>query len=246
MILDCGRGRPDHVDFVKDYASARMDFVSPTAMFIVLDGQTCNLTISWLIGGGGTVGESGASPPTKITTIPQIANPRFSDDTKSSARSLRDSARRAAAKNYAYALQNPSLAALLVPAAVESGLQSVANRIANDPVDTHFRTPVKRRAFTPAPLTAAQVGSAAAAMNQYVKAGADAVASGIALTTAIDRAQGARASKRKADRKRYDRSQMLAAAALGKRMAGELKTLKRASGGGGAPPCAPAAVRWPR
>ncbi len=45
-----------------------MDFVSPTAMFIVLDGQTCNLTISWSIGGGGTVGASGVSPPTKITS----------------------------------------------------------------------------------------------------------------------------------------------------------------------------------
>src|SRR5262249_35148049 len=124
------------------------------------------------------------------------------------------------------ALQYPAAAAFfLSAAATESALESVADHVVNDPADTHFRTPVKRRAFTPAPATAAQVGSAAPAMNQYLKAGAHAAGAGIALTTAVDRAQGARVSKRKADR-RYDKTQMLAAAAFGQRMAGELKTLK--------------------
>jgi hypothetical protein len=61
-------------------------------------------------------------------------------------------------------------------------------------------------------------------MNAYGAAIADASASGIALTTAINRASGARAAKRKG----FDRSQMLAAAGFGKRLAGELKTLRAA------------------
>jgi hypothetical protein len=90
-----------------------------------------------------------------------------------------------------------------VPAAhraggVESALESIAGHIANDPVDILPHAGQAPRVSTP--LAAARL-AAATAMNQYVKAGAD-IASGIALTTAIDRAQGARASKSKADRKR--------------------------------------------
>jgi hypothetical protein len=221
----CDGESPDFVDFIKDYGGATTSFVTPTATIILLEGHRCTITVDWLIGGAGHDGENGTSPRTVIDTTPQIGNPRFSDDTKASARSLRDAARRQAAKNY-FLAGLPGLQPLLAPAVIESALGGIAGRIALDPPDAHYRRPVKRRRVAPEPLLAAQVGSAAAAMNRYLAAAADAAASGIALTTAIDRAQGARISKRRADRKRYDRAQMLAAAGFGQRLARELRTLR--------------------
>lgn len=232
IVTSCDGSSPSGTDFVKDYASVRTDFVTPTAFVLLPEGYRCKVTVSWLIGGGGHVGETGVSPPTVIDTTPQRDNPRFTDDTKASARSLRDSARRVAAKNLALG-SLPGLQPLIGISAIESVLGGVAAKVALDPPDPRYKTQVKRVRVAPQRIGAAEVGSAASAMNAYLAAAADATASGIAMTTAIDRAQGARGSKHRADRKRYDRAQMLSAAGFAKRLSGELKTLRARQKAGG-------------
>lgn len=226
IVTSCDGSSPTTTDFIKDYDSVRSDFVTPTAFVVLLEGYRCRITVSWLIGGGQHDGETGVSPPTVVDTTPQPGlNPRFTDDTKASARSLRDASRRVAAKNLALG-SLPGLQPLIGISAIETVLGGVAAKVALDPPDSRFKTPVKRQRVAPQAVGATEVGSAASAMNAYLAAAADATASGIAMTSAIDRAQGARISKHRADRKRYDRSQMLAAAGFAKRLSGELRTLR--------------------
>jgi hypothetical protein len=226
IVTECSGNDQKVTDFIHDYPSARTDFTTPTASVLLPEGYRCLITVSWLVGGGGAAGgqgETGTSPPAIIDTTPQRFKPRFSEDTKANARSIRDAARRAAAKNYAYGQFVPAFNGI---AAIEQGLAAGAARIALDPPDPKFREKVRLVRVPPVKAPSSEFGSATAAFDAYLDAGADVVASGIALVRAIDKAQGATKARKKADRKKFERRQMLAAAGFAKRYAGALDRLR--------------------
>jgi hypothetical protein len=205
--------------FIHDYASPRTAFTTPASEVVLPEGYRCYVEIAWLVGGGGAeggAGETGMSPMTIIDTTPQRDDPRFSDDTKSLARTARDSARRVAAKFYAsgdYARSG-----------LYHAVAAAAARVALDPADPAYKKRVKVRPVAPAKVPADEFGSAAAAVDAYLAAAGNVVATGIAMVAAIDKAQGATHASKRAVRRRFERRQMLDAAGFARRYATALDT----------------------
>jgi hypothetical protein len=207
-------------DFIHDYDTPTTQFTTPTASVILLAGHTCSITISWLVGGGGSAGETATSSPKVVDTHIKVIN-RFDDDTKTKARFWRDVAQKASYRYMTLGFGFQTLSSLSFDAA------SVAGLIAADPADPAFRKRVRIRPLPPVTVADADFGSAKTAFDAYLAAAGDATADGLALVAAVDKAQGAAKAKKKSDRHKYERLQMLDAAGFAKRYAAALDTWRQ-------------------
>ena len=169
-------------DFTHDYSAPTKRFTTPTVIVILPAGYRCDVTVQWLVGGAGNVGEVAQSPPTTVIAHIPVDTDRFTPDTKATARAASDSARRLAAKYYAESYY--------ATAGLYFAISAVSDKVARDPADPAFRKRVKVRPVAPAKVPPAEFGSAAPAVDAYLSAGGDAAAAGLAMVAAIDKAPG--------------------------------------------------------
>ncbi len=204
----CGGGSWSGTRFVAD-GSPRTHFTTPTAVFILPYNRYCRIQIDWLIGGGGSAGETGTSPVKLVDTTKERTRPHFNEKTKQKAKAHREVSRDWSAT--ALALAKNGSGSMYPFAALMKAVSTVAERIAQDPPDPRFRKRVRLGHTDPAKFAVADGGSATPAVNAMLAAGTKASDAGIATAKAVDKADGAFRSTA-ADRKHWERRQMLDAA----------------------------------
>lgn len=204
-----------------DTATKTRYFVAPTVEILVPLGSLCQVSAIWLVGGGGcsTCDGRGDSQPVTFAAPPGVPRHRYDPAEKQAARRLRDSARRLAAKYTASGCATSSLSCGLV--GIYAAIAAYQDRIVNDPPDKRFRQRVRIARPVPRTFGPAEAGTAAGALNALAAAGSDALGAGLALDTAVDRAQGALVAKQR----KHERVQMRDAGRFSARLARALDAL---------------------
>ncbi len=213
--------------FIAD-GGPRTQFTTPPILVALPDGHRCEIQVDWLISGGGSPGETGVSPVKVVDTTIVRVRPRYKPATKQSARNWRNAAHNVASRYHLNASGGASNAGWYVLEAVARGYAAAAERIADDPPDSRFRTRVVLANPAPAHIGVDAAGSAATAIDGLIVAGTKATSAGVAMVKAIDKAQGAFRS-RASDRKRWEKRQMLDAAGFARRYATALDTFRTKS-----------------
>ena len=248
MTAKCTNDTPRGIEHIAGQQAAATRFVTLPGDVTILSGSVCNITVNWLIGGGGpgAGAASGTSPPLVIGNSPDVSplpRPRFVDPEKAAAQRAADDAALAAR---AWANTDPPQIGYPM-AAVKAAQAAYYNQVAQDPIDKKYKQRVKRRKVTPRKVSAAAFGSAAPAMNAWLATLTEEATWGSALVATIDKAQGATKVKNKKTRKRYETRQMLDAstfaAGLGKSLAALAAKSRAAAAGLRACGCPMAAAR---
>jgi hypothetical protein len=217
VALTCDDGAKRGIGGRFDSEKQKFFVNSPAAVVPIPLGSLCEATATWNAGGGGcgTCDGVGSSPPMTFAVPPGQPRTRYNGLEKDTATRTRDAARELAARYYKGCAANNG-GFDCVWAGIYEATAAYQNHIVNDPPDKNFRKRVKVSRPAPRKFTAAEAGSAAAALNKFTAAASDALAASGALAKAIDRAQGATLAKKPKD----ERVQMLDAA----RFAGLLAT----------------------
>ena len=216
VALTCDDGAKRGIGGRFDSEKQKFFVNSPAAVVPIPLGSLCEATATWNAGGGGcgTCDGVGSSPPMTFAVPPGQPRQRYNGLEKDTARQTRDAARNLSAKYYKGCVATGGSVDCFLGSLYEA-TAAYQNHIVNDPPSKQFRKRVTVSRPAPRKFTAAEAGSAAAALNKFASAASDALAFGGALAKAIDRAQGATLAKKPKD----ERVQMLDAARFAKLLA---------------------------